>query len=356
MDTRTFSCKTCGDQFQSQRKRKYCSQSCRPSEYKPDRRVANCESCGNEFEQDGRQRYCSKSCRPAYYAAKARVKACEGCGSVEYLYSSKLSGKSAFCKSCCKIHRDQIIVDDRRSERGIILPPRLSHKRKSLDEAVCRQDHTCRNCNQVFKPKNAAHIQFCSRGCAHTYQKKVSQLRALMCISVITQRGKCKHCNVPFAKSNGNQEYCSKECYSNKPYIYVEKIVLCKECRKGFVRRESEKNTRFCSQLCKDKSKKRTMRVHKSRRKALERGARTADRIDPIQIFERDGWRCQICGIKTAKDKRGTYHDKAPELDHIIPLSKGGLHSFANVQCTCRKCNGAKSDTTYGQLLLFAQP
>lgn len=50
--------------------------------------------------------------------------------------------------------------------------------------------------------------------------------------------------------------------------------------------------------------------------------------------------------------KCGTCHDKAPELEHIIPLSRGGLHTFSNVACSCRKCNHAKGDKEYGQLNL----
>lgn len=32
----------------------------------------------------------------------------------------------------------------------------------------------------------------------------------------------------------------------------------------------------------------------------------------------------------------------APELDHVMPLSKGGTHSMDNVQLLCRKCNQRK--------------
>ena len=49
--------------------------------------------------------------------------------------------------------------------------------------------------------------------------------------------------------------------------------------------------------------------------------------------------RCQICGIDTPKELRGSANHNAPELDHKIPMSKGGPHSPENLQCSCRKCN-----------------
>lgn len=77
-------------------------------------------------------------------------------------------------------------------------------------------------------------------------------------------------------------------------------------------------------------------------------GARES--FNPLDVLARDRWRCQLCGIKTPQAKRGSMDDNAPELDHIIPLSKGGPHTRANTQCLCRKCNSVKGDAARGQL------
>ena len=43
-----------------------------------------------------------------------------------------------------------------------------------------------------------------------------------------------------------------------------------------------------------------------------------------------------------------------PNLDHIIPLKKGGSHTRLNSQCLCHKCNIIKGSTGVGdQLRLF---
>lgn len=99
----------------------------------------------------------------------------------------------------------------------------------------------------------------------------------------------------------------------------------------------------------KSEAGKARKREDKARRRALTRGA-AADRIDPIKVFDRDKWRCHLCGCKTPRELRGSYSHNAPELDHVVPLSKGGAHTWGNVKCACRACNGAKSDKPMGQL------
>jgi 5-methylcytosine-specific restriction endonuclease McrA len=49
-------------------------------------------------------------------------------------------------------------------------------------------------------------------------------------------------------------------------------------------------------------------------------------------VFARDGSRCQYCG------------SAAENLDHVIPRSKGGPHTWENVVAACRRCNTRKED------------
>ena len=59
-------------------------------------------------------------------------------------------------------------------------------------------------------------------------------------------------------------------------------------------------------------------------------------------VFERDNYQCRMCGCAT--QKHSIYLPDAAELDHIIPLSKGGAHALYNMQTLCRRCNAIKSD------------
>ena len=66
------------------------------------------------------------------------------------------------------------------------------------------------------------------------------------------------------------------------------------------------------------------VRVPFHRRTALSRRA----------VFLRDGSRCQYCG------------GIADSIDHVVPRSRGGQHTWENVAAACRPCNLRKRDRT----------
>lgn len=55
-----------------------------------------------------------------------------------------------------------------------------------------------------------------------------------------------------------------------------------------------------------------------------------------FQIFSRDGFTCAYCGSKPP--------DVILEVDHINPVSKGGLNNEMNIITSCFDCNRGKSD------------
>ena len=56
-------------------------------------------------------------------------------------------------------------------------------------------------------------------------------------------------------------------------------------------------------------------------------------------VLMRDDYSCQICGA-TVKDGAKL------EIDHIIPVSKGGSNKEKNLQVLCQKCNREKHNRT----------
>lgn len=61
-------------------------------------------------------------------------------------------------------------------------------------------------------------------------------------------------------------------------------------------------------------------------------------------IFERDGWVCGICDQPINPGLVGQVHPDAPSIDHIVPLSRGGDDTPANVQASHFGCNAGKCD------------
>lgn len=55
-------------------------------------------------------------------------------------------------------------------------------------------------------------------------------------------------------------------------------------------------------------------------------------------VFARDGGRCQYCSAP------------ATSLDHVVPRSRGGAHSWENVVSACGRCNHIKADRGVAEL------
>lgn len=123
----------------------------------------------------------------------------------------------------------------------------------------------------------------------------------------------------------------------------------CRECSAVFTPAYGDKRKAFCSDTCGRRSVKR---IRRSAERARLRRVKV-ENVNPITVFDRDRWRCMLCGVKTPRTLRGTYEPNAPELDHIVPLAAGGEHSYRNTQCACRSCNAAKGDRPKGQQRLF---
>jgi 5-methylcytosine-specific restriction endonuclease McrA len=67
-------------------------------------------------------------------------------------------------------------------------------------------------------------------------------------------------------------------------------------------------------------------------------------------VYARDIYQCQYCGEK--------HSGRLLTLDHVLPLSKGGLHTWENVVAACGPCNNRKGGRTPEQagMPLLRQP
>jgi hypothetical protein len=104
-------------------------------------------------------------------------------------------------------------------------------------------------------------------------------------------------------------------------------------------REEEAVNTRIWALAHPDK-----MLDYEAHRRALKRQA-YVEVISRTAVYARDGGRCHICHKRVDPKK---WH-----LDHLIPLSKGGEHSYRNVAVACPKCNISRGNRGHAQMLLL---
>jgi 5-methylcytosine-specific restriction endonuclease McrA len=64
-----------------------------------------------------------------------------------------------------------------------------------------------------------------------------------------------------------------------------------------------------------------------------------------VNVYTRDGFRCQYCGQRFAMD-RLTY-------DHVLPRSSGGRTEWTNIVTACRPCNAEKRNRTPDESGMF---
>jgi 5-methylcytosine-specific restriction endonuclease McrA len=72
-------------------------------------------------------------------------------------------------------------------------------------------------------------------------------------------------------------------------------------------------------------------------RKAFRRHAKLV-KFSRVNIYARDGHRCQYCGDRCSIDEL-TY-------DHVVPRSKGGHTTWENIVSACYACNRDKANRT----------
>jgi 5-methylcytosine-specific restriction endonuclease McrA len=197
--------------------------------------------------------------------------------------------------------------------------------------------------------------QFCSRKCRGLYRQSLPKKNPKRCLVYFK---KCVVCGKQFTTRYNFNIVCSEKCKKKKQQVLmfkrnknlkIIKTRVCKECGKLFIPEYGDKRNNYCSKKC---SRRLNGRIGKASRR-VRKHANGYEAFDPFDVFKRDGWRCQLCGVKTPKRLRGTIKDNAPELDHIVSLANGGEHSMRNTQCLCRKCNHSKGIKTLGQLRLF---
>lgn len=166
----------------------------------------------------------------------------------------------------------------------------------------------------------------------------------------------CPYCQKPVR--NLTRKTCrNKECirlrkrdWIRRSSGIVEKVVQCSWCKADITTTRHGKHC-FCSKRCARRWHQKQHPDYATHRKRARFYGVPYEFINTVEVLKRSGWHCGLCGCHTPSHLRGTISDQAPELGHIVPMSRGGGHLYSNVRCECHRCNGIKQHRLDSELV-----
>lgn len=238
------------------------------------------------------------------------MKTCQVCGK-EFLAAY---GSEKFCsKECRDVHRNEIA----RAKFKIEYIPKIPKAVKCIfcgSEFVPRRAGTqAKYCSEECKNKAKYEAEIIQEwGSVEAWQNELERRKDEARREKIAQReaskvwyeGTCKVCGAPFKTLNPSQKTCSKECSKRLQY--------------------GHKLHRIPKDQIVDKD------------------------ITLEALYRRDSGVCYLCGKPCDWNDRDAEHNicgkNYPSIDHLIPVSRGGKHSWDNVRLAHCGCNSAKSN------------
>lgn len=307
-------CKYCGKEFIGRRNQKYCKDECRIEADKERKRKAyrkkhhsngvDCNHCGKTFtpnKNGAKYKYCSEECSKEERRKRKRerwrkqnpdwnkkiIKKCEWCGD-DYSVPKRNAHQARFCSDKCnntwwsRVVYGHKPIEERNAERR---ERRLKRQAKLEKERAIRTLRS--SLIRVIKHKEE--------------QERIKRLTR-----------ECEECGTMFYDPHPHTLTCSSEC-----------------------------------------SRKRSNRLSRYyERKRINKYNLVDKDISLKRLYKRDKGICYLCGEpcdyndKIITDE-GHYivGETYPSIDHVIPISKGGKHSWNNVKLAHHRCNTLKSDS-----------
>lgn len=271
-------------------------------------------------------------------------------------------------------------------------PELQQHIRENAAKQKAREIAMCQNCGSVMiiggeklstYRKNG--FAYCDRECAlqdrsrvyrnspDVFDKRCETLginRKYLCSKVVAR--KCSQCGKAFVSRKTTVVTCSDECKINRSrtesrlYSFIKRRnqqspleTKCRRCGVAFTALTRTKQPHhYCSALCcraiaRRKRKSKEGREHRKRERVRLPSWAVRGDVSLAGLHSRSKGKCVQCKCKTVMSK--TYRPDQATADHIVPMSKGGMHIQDNLQLMCQACNSAKSDTINGdvQMVMF---
>jgi 5-methylcytosine-specific restriction endonuclease McrA len=132
--------------------------------------------------------------------------------------------------------------------------------------------------------------------------------------------------------------YCRQPCMPPSATLAITRELICdrRGCGARFTTRIAK--ARYCTPLCRRRATRKPKELRsRSRFRQPSGPIRTAR----LRMFERDGWICWLC--REAVDPALRWPDgRSASLDHVVPLSQGGVDDESNLRLAHLDCNAAR--------------
>lgn len=273
-----------------------------------------CTYCGKEFVAHNKKReYCSHKCRDIAIRVRKGIncntntepyhKICVVCGKP---FDTFRDANITCSSECARVHHKRPTTNAKASRVAKSKVTDSPDGFEYVSHTRGRVKLKCKSCGNVLERARST-VRCKNIKCEYCKEaKQLSEARQkMMCFFVALRESKtprrCETCGEKFTSIYPAQKYCSGKC-------------------------------------------KRYSRSYRGRCKRY--GVYYDPSVTRIKVVKRDKCTCQICGkVCNPQDKSwGFSGPDFPTLDHIIPLAKGGTHTWGNVQCACGICNSYKRD------------
>ena len=306
-----------------------------------------CRFCGKELNEGYRSKlYCSHECGVRYRDRKRANKEkksikreCRNC-KAEFIPNYKGSKTFDCSEECYKEQRKKQNRERYRKENGLY--DKYGKERKCkycskdisdrpLDALYC--DTSCRNALRYFETTKNMPIDEYRKMIAEQKEQKLARLE-------IEAKERQKQRAISNIAKLLNKEVLRRE-------RVVELTRPCVECGTPFYNPHPRALT--CTPLCSKRRANRRLRLYNSKR--LNESNIVDKDITLQKLFDKYDGICYLCGKecdfndKVITEEGYTIVGKTyPSIEHVIPISKNGMHSWDNVNLAHHYCNSIKSD------------
>lgn len=170
-------------------------------------------------------------------------------------------------------------------------------------------------------------------------------------VGVMTERKykikKCALCPNRFKTTDSRAMYCFRcaNIVRQSKRKIIEKV--CFNCGATFTVYSSNTQAKYCSEYCSDYVARRRQNGNVYRYKRNVHYAEfinfDSDTIIYDKVFNDNGCVCHLCGEPIDMSLRFP-HSMSATIDHVVPLSKGGTHTYDNIRPAHLSCNSRKGN------------